>query len=144
MPRKAKLGKKKPFNPILQQVAEMRQIMIEEQQRQPLLVRKSHVQDLREEARKHTNDDIELRQSMERLEAAGIRFAFHTTRRTYRLIDNDVDQSRAVKDGFSIWSPRDMYEYVNLPPHMRELLRHFKKMFGESSFEWESLKDDGS
>jgi hypothetical protein len=66
---------------------------------------------------------------MRRLEAEHIAIAVLDTG-DMRVVETAADARQAVMDGFTIYSPKDAYYYVQLEPHERRLLHSFKKQFG--------------
>jgi hypothetical protein len=83
----------------------------------------------------------ELEASMRRLEAADIRVAIFTSeadaglRVTDRRIRTDAEAKQAVIEGGVIYSPADIYHYIQLEPCERRMLHAFKKRFGGTT-EW--------
>jgi len=81
-------------------------------------------------------DDQTAEASMKRLEVSHISIAVLDDG-TMRIVQGQLQTRRAIKDGFTIYSPKDMYHFVQLGPHERRLLHSFKKRFG-GSVEWKS------
>ncbi len=77
-----------------------------------------------------------LRTSMERLEAAQI-FIAVSADGTIRIAQGNAQVRQLKKDGLTVYSPADMYHYVQLEPHERCMLRNFQEQFG-GSIEWKS------
>jgi hypothetical protein len=83
----------------------------------------------------------ELEASMRRLEAADMRIAIFISeaeaglRVTDREIRTDAEAKQAAIEGEVIYTPSDMYHYVQLEPHERRVLHDFKKRFGGAT-EW--------
>jgi hypothetical protein len=130
----------KPYNPVLEKIALMREVMIQEKKKAPLTISKSAVQELRAAARENTTEDVKLRASMERLDAGHVLFGINEKKTLLRVLFSEADKTRAVRDGFLIWSPRDMYEYIFMLPHLREQMRKFKNIFGAGPFEWKEAE----
>ena len=76
-----------------------------------------------------TDPEDPLRSSMKRLEAAGISIAIWEDG-SMRVIVSKSDSAAAIKDGGTIYSPRDMYYFVQLPPQERMVLHDMKRRFG--------------
>jgi hypothetical protein len=93
---------------------------------------------LREAPRDRQPDEAVLLEGLSRLEQSGLMFAFHEKKRTMRILTNPADEQQAIALGFSVWSPRDMFEYVHLPADQREKLRSFKRVFAIGGFEWKT------
>jgi hypothetical protein len=70
-----------------------------------------------------------LHQSMKRLEAQGICVAILDDG-DMRILRTDEETISAIDDHYTIYSPRDIYFYVQLEPHERRMLHHFKRKFG--------------
>jgi len=69
-------------------------------------------------------------ESMRRLECQGVNIAIWDSGEM-----RVAESLQAIDDGGTIYSPRDMYHYVQLEPHERMLLHQFKKRFGGNT-EW--------
>lgn len=52
-----------------------------------------------------------------------------------RVVQTEADAHDAALDGFTIYSPRDAYYYVQLDPRERRLLHDFKKRYS-GTVEW--------
>jgi hypothetical protein len=76
--------------------------------------------------------------SMRRLESDDISIGVSDDG-TVRLIKNHAELQRTVKDGFTVYTPADMWHYVQLKPHERRLLQSFKKIHGETIL-WKDAK----
>jgi len=74
---------------------------------------------------------LELEESMRRLESAHISIAVFEDG-SMRVIqpESEVHSFSALKDGATVYSPRDMYHYINLSAHERRMLHSFKRTFG--------------
>jgi hypothetical protein len=79
---------------------------------------------------------LHLEQSMRRLEAAGIRIAIWENG-AMRILMTENDALTAVDCGGTVYSPTDMFCYVQLQPDERRMLHDFKKSFGGTT-KWES------
>jgi len=66
---------------------------------------------------------------MERLESAGISIAVFEDG-SMRVIATDIDSATAVEAGGIVYSPNEMFQYVNLNRRERRMLHDFKKRFG--------------
>jgi len=77
---------------------------------------------------------LELEASMKRLEATHISIAVLDDG-TMRVVRSDAEACQAVANRFAIYTPEDMYYYVQLEPHERRALHDFKKRFGGQT-EW--------
>lgn len=74
---------------------------------------------------------------MKRLDEAFRLFGVKEDPPTLRIIGYDsVQIQSAVQQGFQIWSPRDMFEYVHLSAELRLKLRQFKRVFSTGGFDW--------
>src|SRR5262245_8274829 len=71
---------------------------------------------------------LELEASVERLESAAINIAVWEDGST-RVITCEADLIRVIRDRGTIYSPADMYHYVQLEPHDRHMLHQFKLRF---------------
>src|SRR5262245_9015294 len=87
-----------------------------------------HQPDLGDTSNKNSESELvtELEASMECLEANHISIAVLDDG-TMRIVQGSTQLQQAVKDGFTIYLPRDMYHVVQLEPHERRLLWNFKK-----------------
>ena len=47
-----------------------------------------------------------------------------------RLSVSQSDSLAAIDEGGTIYSPTDMFHYIQLGPHERRMVRDFKKRFG--------------
>jgi hypothetical protein len=83
-----------------------------------------------------SRDSDELYLSMRRLEAADIRIAMFVTeidawlQVTDREVRNNAEAQQAINDGGVIYTPSDMYCYVQLDRYQRRMLNDFKRQFG--------------
>jgi hypothetical protein len=68
------------------------------------------------------------------LEAAGINVAIWDDGEM-RVVITQADTVQAIDDGGTIYSPQDMWHYIQLEPHERRMLHQFKKRFGGTT-EW--------
>jgi hypothetical protein len=59
---------------------------------------------------------------------------------TMRVVRDPAETQRAIRDGFTVYSPDDMYHYVQLQPHERRLLHSFKKKYGGTT-QWTDLEN---
>ena len=123
---------------IQQQISEMREAMAAEKRNDPLPVTVSRQDPISigEAETISKADDAELVASMRRLEKHGYSVAVREHPQTYRIIENETQRGIALTQGFSVWNPRDMLEYVHLSPDQREKLRRFKKVFPDAGFDW--------
>jgi hypothetical protein len=81
--------------------------------------------------------DLEaLRISMERLEGTHISIAVSHDG-TIRVAQGDIQVQELIKHGLTVYSPADMYHYVQLEPNERRMLRSFQKQFA-GSIEWKA------
>jgi hypothetical protein len=87
-------------------------------------------------------DLADLEGSMRRLEAASVSIAVWEDGRM-RVLVTEADTLGGIKDAGTIYSPHDMYYYVQLTPPERRMLHAFKKKFG-GSIEWKGEYHDGS
>jgi hypothetical protein len=78
--------------------------------------------------------ELEASISMQRLEAAGICIAVWEDG-SMRVVITKAETVQAIDDGGTIYSPADMYHYLQLEPHERRTLHEFKKRFG-GTVEW--------
>jgi len=90
--------------------------------------------DLKARLREHKSEIVrllELEASMHRLEEARV-FVSVSDDGSMRILI-----AEAVPDNTpgSLFSPRDMYHYIQLQPHERRMLHEFKRGFG-GSMEW--------
>lgn len=115
-------------------VSHMRDALVEN--KREMTTRKT-AEEIRKAPKDALSDEVELMASMERLEAVGLMFAFHESRRVSRILQSEAEKHLAIADGFTLWSPRDMFEYVHLPEKNRSQLRAFKRIFSAGGFEWE-------
>jgi hypothetical protein len=76
-----------------------------------------------------TRGTDELVESMRRLEAANILLAVSEDG-YLRIVQTDADTQKAIRDGLTIYSPRDAYVYMTLSQSERRMLHSFKKRFG--------------
>jgi hypothetical protein len=81
-------------------------------------------------------DIAALHTSMKRLQANHISVAVSEDG-TIRIAETDTQARELAKVGFTVYSPSDMYHYVQLEPHERRMLRNFTKQFG-GTIEWRS------
>jgi hypothetical protein len=77
--------------------------------------------------------DGELERSMRRLQAVQICIAVWEDG-SMRIIQSGNGE-QATTDGATVYTPRDMYHYIQLATHERRLLHEFKKRFGGTT-EW--------
>src|SRR5262249_2138113 len=70
---------------------------------------------------------LELEASIKRLEAAGITIAIWEDGSMRVLVTDSV---QTIDAGGTIYSPRDMYHFVQLTEKERRMLHSFKKRFG--------------
>jgi hypothetical protein len=84
--------------------------------------------------RSQANNNDERLESMKRLESAGVCIAVLDTG-DMRVLRTEAETLQAIDDGYTIYSPQDMYYYVQLEPHERQMLHDFKKRFG-GTVEW--------
>jgi hypothetical protein len=77
---------------------------------------------------------LELRGSMERLEAACVCIAVWDDG-SMRIVMTEAETVTAINDSGTIYSPQDMYYFVTLNQRERRLLHDFKKRFGGTT-EW--------
>src|SRR5262245_51145773 len=68
--------------------------------------------------------EVELYDSMRRLEHLGVCIAVWEDG-TMRVLVSEADTGRAIENGGTIYSPSDMYHYVQLEPHERRMLHEF-------------------
>lgn len=123
---------------IRQQIADMKEALAAENRKDPLPapVCRQDMADIDSAEKLPQADDAELVASLNRLERSGLQIAIREHPATFRIIENESQRGIALAQGFSIWAPRDMFEYIHLPPDQREKLRRFKKVFVEASFNW--------
>lgn len=119
----------------------MRDALLAEKRNDPLpalaeVIRKRELKELDEAERIPQQDDAELIASLRRLEESGLQIAIREHPQTFRIIENESQRGIALAQGFSIWAPRDMFEYIHLPADQREKLRRFKKVFADAAFDW--------
>src|SRR5262249_13124854 len=76
----------------------------------------------------------ELEASMKRLESQNILIAVNDDG-DLRIVISEDQANRAIEDGYTIYTPRDMYYYVQLEPAERKMLREFKRRWN-GSIEW--------
>jgi hypothetical protein len=81
-------------------------------------------------------DIATLHVSMKRLEANHISVSV-SEEGTIRIAETDAQARDLAEAGFTVYSPADMYHYVQFEPHERRMLRSFKKQFG-GTIEWRS------
>lgn len=134
--------KRKPPLFMQEQKAEMKEMLKAEQESNPLPdpTRKRDVQELRESVRMIQPDERELLDSLLRLEQAGIVIAVRDKPPAFRVITNEAERGLALAAGLSLWTPRDMFEYIHLPLDQRLKLASFKRIFQEAVFDWEKFK----
>ena len=72
---------------------------------------------------------LELEASQKRLEAAGVCIAVWEDG-SMRVVLSEGETVAAIDDGYTIYSSQDIYFYVQLEPHERRMLHHFKRKFG--------------
>jgi hypothetical protein len=77
---------------------------------------------------------LELEESMRRLEAAGICIAVWEDG-SMRIVITEAETLNAIDDGGVIYSPSDMYHYVQLTQREGRMLHDFKRRFG-GTIEW--------
>jgi hypothetical protein len=77
---------------------------------------------------------LELEASTRCLEAANISIAIFDDG-SMRVIENGQEARQSAKAGGTVYTPADMWHYVQLEPHERRLLHGFKKQFGGAT-EW--------
>lgn len=126
---------------IREQLAEMKEALRAEKRNDPLpvladMIRKRELVELDQCERIPQSDDSELIASLQRLEETGRQIAIREHPRTFRIIESETERGIALVQGFSLWAPRDMFEYIHLPPDQREKLRRFKKVFVDAAFDW--------
>jgi hypothetical protein len=87
-----------------------------------------------------SRDSDELFQSMKRLEAREICIAVWEDG-SMRVVTSKDETLTAIDDGGAIYSPQDMFHYVDvrLTQHERRMLHEFKKRFG-GTVEWKDSK----
>src|SRR5439155_5518831 len=78
--------------------------------------------------------DRSLDASLRRLEAAGIFIAVLDSGEM-RVVHAEEEATDATERGFTIYSPKDLYFFIQLEEHERRLLHSFKKQFG-GAIEW--------
>ena len=78
--------------------------------------------------------DIILQDSMRRLESAGICIAVWEDG-SMRVLVTESDTLQTIDDGGCIYSPQDMWHYIQLEPHERRMLHQFKTRLGGTT-EW--------
>ena len=87
---------------------------------------------------KHANEtpytDAELSESMRRLEAARVSIAVLESGEM-RVVQTETELAQAI-EAYVVYSPRDMYYYIQLQPQERRMLHGFKKRFGAAAAEW--------
>ena len=66
---------------------------------------------------------------MERLKATEICIAVWEDG-SMRIVLSQNDAVKTIDDGSTLYSPLDMFHYVQLEPHERRMLHEFKKRFG--------------
>jgi len=71
----------------------------------------------------------ELQESARRLVAIGVLVGVRLHDRLVRVVSTHADAHQAVLDGFTLYSPREMYMYVTLSERERRLLHDFKKRY---------------
>ena len=76
---------------------------------------------------------LELEASMKRWEAAGIHIAVWEDG-SMRVLVSEAN-AKAVNDGGTVYSPRDMFMFVSLSYRERRMLHEFKRRFG-GTVEW--------
>jgi hypothetical protein len=81
-----------------------------------------------------TGRKTEFETSKRRLESAGISIAVWEDG-SFRVLVSEADTLQAIGEGSTIYSPADMFFYVQLEPGERKLLHAFKRRFGGST-EW--------
>jgi hypothetical protein len=77
---------------------------------------------------------LELEASMKRLEQAGVCIAIWDDGSMHVVI-TERETRVAIEGGATVYSPQDMFVYVQLLPHERSMLHEFKKKFGGAT-EW--------
>jgi hypothetical protein len=91
---------------------------------------------------------LTLEASKRRLEAADVRIAIFISetdaglRVTNREILTDAEAKQALIDGAVIYTPADMYLYIQLEPGERQMLHAFKKRFG-GTIDWKHQRFSG-
>lgn len=83
---------------------------------------------------KEVSDGLDA--SRQRLEAAGVSIAVFDDG-SMRVLTSQPDTLAAIKDGGTVYSPKDMLMYVTLTERERRMLHSFKKQFG-GTMEWET------
>jgi hypothetical protein len=86
------------------------------------------------EAKNTKEEADELLASMRRLESVGVCIAILETG-DMRVVRTEAETLKAIDDGYVIYSPQDMYYYVQLEPRERKMLHDSKKRFG-GTVEW--------
>ena len=88
-------------------------------------------------------EDRELEASIRRLEAANIRIALFVTEIDAGLqvsdsqVRNDSEAQQAMTEGGVIYTPMDMFAYIQLAPNERRILHDFKRRF-RGTVEWKA------
>jgi len=77
---------------------------------------------------------LEMERRLRRLEMTDILVAI-SDKGDFRIVQTDAHAHQAVIDGFTIYSPRDAYMYVNLSDQERRMLQQFKRRFSGTT-EW--------
>jgi len=88
--------------------------------------------ELEERLRQHKSEilrRLELEASRNRLESAGICVAVWDDG-SMRVVVTESETVQAIDAGGTVYSPADMWHYVQLEPHERRMLYSFKKRFG--------------
>jgi len=105
--------------------------------------------DLKDRLREHKPDilrRLEMEQSRRILEAEDIRIALWITETdagakvTDRLILGADEARLAGAEGALVFTPADMFAYIELDPHSRELMRNFMNQFPGAQWKWTDRK----
>lgn len=80
------------------------------------------------------SEEAGLDGSVRRLEATRVLLAISEDG-DLRVIYNEDARHQAVLDGFTVYTPRDAYYFVQLDKHSRRMLYEFKRRFGGTT-EW--------
>src|SRR5437867_3485107 len=78
--------------------------------------------------------DISLEASLRQLEGAGVAIAILESGEM-RVVHSEEEATDATERGFTIYSAKDLYFFIQLEEHERRLLHSFKKQFG-GAIEW--------
>ena len=71
------------------------------------------------------------------LEARGVSIAVRDDGEAH-IVYTGAGKELAEKEGFTVYSARDMYTYVTLGPRERSILHSFKRTFGGTT-EWRNV-----